>query len=320
MVQNGRRLTEALLPDDPSYKESVEILGKGYTSLRMNNRKLVQNTTPQMDIQASLSEGITFTLGDVLCHDGGHWLCIESYNYHDIYRTGKVEECNYLLKWQNPKTLEIIERWCSVRDPYASGLDYGNVVTTGNAKYKIKLPRDEETALFHVDQRFLIDIANNEAIPYAIVKYDSVTNQYRDGSEGFLVINLRESQIVPGDSREHMIAEYQNMSTADMPPVGECDIVYKGGAVVKAGGSAKAFRAGFRDGDGGEVTGISPEWELALPDELTDGQVHIVSDTGNEIKLKADGGAKIGSVFSVKMTADGGAFVKIIDVKVGGLL
>ena len=97
MIHNSRYLIDSLLPNDPTYKENVEILGKGFINLRMNNYKLVQNTTPQMDIQASLNEKISFRLGDVFHYDNGYWLCVESYNRHDTERTGKVEECNYVL-------------------------------------------------------------------------------------------------------------------------------------------------------------------------------------------------------------------------------
>ena len=207
MIYNASYIVDSLLPNDPSYKENVEIFGKGYINLRMNNYKVLAGTTPVMDIQASLSEPVTFTLGDVFAYDEGYWICVESNNRHGVERTGKVEECNYYLRWQNPKTLEVHGRWCSVRDPYALALDErARLIVTGNAKYRIKLPHDEETALFHVDRRFLIDMANNEPIPYAIIKYDAITNKYAARNEGFTVLTLRESQIQEDDNWDLMVA------------------------------------------------------------------------------------------------------------------
>jgi len=192
----------------------------------------------------------------------------------------------------------------------------------------------------------LIDIANNEPIPYAIVKYDSVTNQYRDGSEGFLVINLKESQIYENDNRELMIADYKTPPEPCAPPVGSCDIIYAGEPTVKTGGSPKTFEARFYDGAGNILNAVEAAWELVLPPELTGKHITVVSETGNTIAIKAEMTAKIGCRFVLKMRADietietkrkispeifllvssGGSlsvygyFEKEIEVKVGGLL
>jgi hypothetical protein len=323
LIHNTKTFIDALLPQDPSYKEKVEILDKGHINLRMNNYKLIQGTTPQMDIQASLCEEIMFTLGDVFQYDDGYWLCVESNNQHDYMRTGRVEECNYLLKWQNPKSLEIISRWCSVRDPYASGLDENKVVTTGNAKYRIKMPHDAETAQFHVDKRFLIDIANSEPIPYKIVKYDSVTNRYAARNEGFLVINLEQTELMPDDNWELMIANYADTPFPPAPSTGFCEIIYEGNPIVKAGGSPKLFTAVFRDINGDEITTVIPAWELILSPESSANQTDILCQSSDfNILITADSNAVIGSTFILKVIADDpvhGHFETQLNITIGGL-
>ena len=318
-IYNSRQLIDSLLPDDPSYKENVEILGKGHINLRMNNYKLVQNTTPQMDIQASLQESISFRLGDVFYYDNGYWLCVECNNRHDIERTGKVEECNYFLKWQNPKTLEIHGRWCSVRDPYSLAIDErARVVVTGNAKYRIKRPHDSETALFHTDKRFIIDFANNQPIPYAIIKYDATTYRYAARNEGFLVITMRESQIMQDDNYELMIANYRELSSLDVSSVGEVEITFNGEPHVKTGGSAKVFRIRFSDDGGNILQTINPVWELILP-PILEGRVNIVFANNDEVHVQATSDAPIGSIFELHANADDatyGLFEKRIELKV----
>jgi len=318
-IYNSRQLIDSLLPDDPSYKENVEILGKGYINLRMNNYKLVQNTTPQMDIQASLQESISFRLGDVFHYDNGYWLCVECNNRHDIERTGKVEECNYFLQWQNPKTLEIHGRWCSVRDPYSLAIDErARVVVTGNAKYRIKLPHDSETALFHTDKRFIIDFVNNQPIPYAIIKYDATTHRYAARNEGFLVITMRESQIMQDDNNELMIANYKEPSALSVSSVGAVEITFNGEPHIKTGGSAKVFRIRFYDNGGNHVQSVTPSWGLVLPPSLV-GKINIVFESDGEVHLQTNADAPIGSVFELLATADDsvhGFFKKRLEIKV----
>jgi hypothetical protein len=322
-IYNSRQFIDSFLPDDPSYKEGIEIIGKGYINLRMNNYKLVQNTTPQMDIQASLKEKINFRLGDVFRYDDGYWLCVESYNRHDIERTGRVEECNYYLQWQNPKTLELHGRWCSVRDPYSLAIDErSKVVVTGNAKYKIKLPHDEETELFHADKRFLVDMANDQPIPYAIIKYDATTYRYAARKEGFLVITLKESQVEHDDDYGLMIANYKKPSTLAASSIGAVTVTYSGEPCVKTGGGKKVFKVAFFDNNGERVWTVKPVWELILPEGLQ-GKVSVVYESDDEIHLKAAADAPIGSVFELRASADDavfGVYEKRIEVKVGGIL
>ena len=323
MIHNTKYFIDTFLPDDPAYKENVEILGKGFINLRMDNYKLVQGTIPQMDIQASLSEKITFRLGDIFFYENGYWLCVDSNNRHDYVRVGKIEECNYFLQWQNPKTLEIIGRWCSIRDPYSSGLDENKVVTYGNARYRIKLPHDEETALFHINKRFLIDIANGEPIPHSIVKYDSVTNRYAARDEGFLVINLKESQIEKDDNWELMIANYKDSPASDIQSVGLCKVTYKGEPIIKSGGSPKTFTAVFFNNGNEEISTVIPTWELVFPPEAQNQNlINILSQNGNEITIGAGNGTK-GIKFLLKVSADDsifGYFENSIEVEVRGII
>ena len=72
MIYNAKYIVDSLLPNDPSYKENVMIHGKGRLNLRMNKYRVLAGTTPVMDIQASLEEPVTFTLGDVFMYGDGY--------------------------------------------------------------------------------------------------------------------------------------------------------------------------------------------------------------------------------------------------------
>ena len=328
MIYNAKYIVDSLLPNDPSYKENVMIHGKGAINLRMNKYRVLAGTTPVMNIQTSLDEPVMFTLGDVFMYDGGYWICVESNNRHDVERTGMVEECNYLLRWQNPKTLEVHERWCSVRDPYSLALDErARHIVTGNAKYSIKLPYDGETELFHVDRRFLIDMANNIPIPYAIIKYDAITNKYAARGEGFTVLTLRESLVEDDDNWDLMIANYRDPSQTPAAPEiveGSCTIKFNNVPVLRAGGTAKPFYAVLFDAHGNSVELESPVvWELVLPPELSQDQVMVSFKEGNEIRLIATRQALIGSSFVLRMSGNHavyGNFKAELTVSIGGIL
>ena len=330
MINNAKYMVDTLLPDDPSYTQ-VSIIRSGETvgdiNLRMDKRR-IKNHAPTMNLHDVLNNDIKFKLGDILYRGvtdedsvkDEYWICTEENNFHGIQRQGECEECNYLLRWQNDKTLEIIERWCSVRDPYASGIDEGKVVTTGNGKYKITIPHDEETAQLYVDKRFLIDVANNQPIPYKLVKFDSVTNSYASRNEGFLVINLWQDEIVEGDNMELMIANYKKQADEPIPSVGSCRIVHEGQLALKQGGSQRVFRGEFLDTDGNVLDGIAPTWEL-IPggDWVNSNQIVILYGIDGSVSIQAMENAAIGSKVLLKMSANGlthGVFEASVELEI----
>lgn len=322
-ISRSRYLFEKYLPSDPSYKENVEIINKGFINLRMNEYTLADDTTPQMEIQALLPSSVndpTFVLGDVFRYSDGYWLCIQSENFHDIYRRGKVEECNYLLRWQDKDTLELKSCWSSIRRPYSSGVNDNKVISVGAGKYQIKMPQNSDTVKFCVDQRFLINLAGDRPIPYKIIDFDDVSSHYVSRNEGFLVIILQQCELTEDDNRELMIANYKDPSTAIIQPTGgNCLITYVGEPIIKSGGSAKTFRAVFKDSTGTEIP-LSPIWELKLPSKIL-GKVTITESVDNFIRLAAsDDKNIIGSNFILRLTADGGQYEYELTISIGGLL
>jgi len=318
-IHNTRHFVEKLIVDDPSFRENVEILGKGHVSARFNNYKIVHGTTPQMDIQASLSEDTMFNMGDIFFLNDSYWLCVEAITEHDVFRKGKVEECNYLLRWQNPITLEIIERWGSIRNPYSSGVAESRVISIERSKYRIKLPYDDETALFRVGKRFLIDVqGGNEVMPYSIIEYDPVTMRYMSRDEGFLIINLQSSQIEDDDNADLMIANY--ISPPSLPQqIGSCRIVFSGNPLIRVGGSIKTFAVVFYDYDGNEISTITPTWNLILPPELNSTQI-VSNISGQSIDIQALAGS--GNRFVLQMNAEDynhGFFEAAVEIEVGDL-
>ena len=60
--------------------------------------------------------------GEDLHHGGlvswmdNHWLITEKDYNNEVYTRCTMQQCNYLLRWVDPVTLKIMERWCIVED------------------------------------------------------------------------------------------------------------------------------------------------------------------------------------------------------------
>ena len=304
-IRNSKEMFEAFFADDPSYKENVEVLNKEPVNLRMNKRRLIQGI-PTMDIQAILTEGdAPFVAGDTFFYDDGYWLCTDSNVFHDIYRSGEVEECNYNLYWQNKDTLEIVSRWCVVKAPYSSGIDDDKVTEVGNSKYKIKMPYDSETSLFNYESRFLINLMGNKPIPYRIIDFDDVTYKNEFRKDGFLVIVVEQDQLRESDNVELMIADYIPPPPPQPEPVGLCEIYYFNKELgvepeLRVGGSARTFTARFYDDKNKLDLSIIPIWSLELlPSQ--DNKVKIIEQSGMTVRIQetSDDSKLIGTNFSL---------------------
>ena len=81
--------------------------------------------------------GETFYTGDVVDCFGAKWLITEVEQNKEIYTSGKMEQCNRELIWQNPQSGKIMRRWCTVEKPYYSNLDKTVELTVSNRQFKI---------------------------------------------------------------------------------------------------------------------------------------------------------------------------------------
>jgi hypothetical protein len=310
MINNGRRQFNDLFANDPSYNANLQIINKGLVNLRIDNRKLHNNTTPVMNAYQMLDEEITMRLGDVLSYEDGYWICIEAYDFHSIHRNFLLEECNYTLYFQDLDTLEIHERKCSIRNPYSSGISESRVVSVEASKYRLKMPYDEQSRKFKVGRRFLIALQgeNQEPMPYSIIEFDPVTAYYntRQTTEGFLILNLISSQIVPDDNKLLMIANYREPGAPLPPRIGSVEITYTGDLLLRQNSQTfRNFTAVFTDSEGQPITSIVPNWTIEPVDLVSSGRiVYQLSDDGYTIGLRATQQAIVGTEILVKVTSD----------------
>lgn len=232
--------------------------------------------------------GDVFHVGQILVWQNSHWLITGKDNDDDIVVTGNIEQCNTLLRWQNPKTGEIISRWCTVDKPYYSNLKESNTISTSRREFRIQVTYDSETSLIGLEKRFMIDMIDGEPKTYRVVSVDAITKRHdRDGEiTGFLVWNIEQDQYNANiDSVEHGVCDWidpESLYPSKPDPVGG-NISYRGDPTIKLGGTEKSFT--YTNADNQAVLNVI--WDVVLPENFEDKFTHRV-EKGKFIISAAD--------------------------------
>jgi len=174
--------------------------------------------------------------GEDLPHGGlvewmnNRWLIIERDANNEVYTRGVMRQCNYLLRWIADDG-NIIERWCIAEDgtKYLTG-EYGDndfVLTRGDTRISVTLPKDDYTIKLNRKNRFLIDDYKSPTVlAYELTKPFKLGGSY--GEDGVVVFVMQECNTEDSDNLELHIANYYDYfprdgaSTPD-PPVPDED-------------------------------------------------------------------------------------------------
>lgn len=138
------------------------------------------------------------------------WLITELDANDEVYCTGKMRRCNYLLKWLNAEG-KLIEKWCIVEDGSSSLIGEKNtdIMAIGDARLAITIAKDDDTQAIERGKRFLIDDPDaKDVLAYQITKSDRLYNLY-DGV-GIYRFMLNEVNVTDDDNKELLIADYYN--------------------------------------------------------------------------------------------------------------
>lgn len=172
------------------------------------------NKDNEFDVYTRPDEDIN--IGDIIYWNTLHWIITDKAFDNEIYNIGTMVRCNRTIRWQNPVTKEIIERWCLAQKPYTSNIRYSKVMDISEREYKITLPYDEETKLVDIDSRFMLEVINGNPRTYTLTSVDSITNRYQDIEGGFLVWNLVQDQSnQPNDNIELGVCNYIPLENTD---------------------------------------------------------------------------------------------------------
>lgn len=250
-----------------------------------------------------------FDAGDYVTWAGAAWLVVSCDWDKEVYTYGKMQQCNYILKWQN-NDAEVIERWSVVMSAskYNNGEKYNNIIVVGSNQLMVYLPIDEETLKLKSDKRLMVDFNIESPKCYDITRVDTVTMGYdgtaepRYDGKGCILLVLTETEINPDVDRvDLMLCDY--IDPNDIPHPSPINIIYSGAPSIRIGGR-KTFTAETEN----EVV-FSLVNSALLDGKLT------MEQTGNKCVVKcANDSALVGATFKVVVAGGGQRSELLVDV------
>ena len=176
--------------------------------------------------------GESFEAGELMYWAGNYWLIMSRDADTEVYTRGTAKRCNHLLKWLNGER-EPKYRPCVVVDStkYTAGETYTDMVTEGNTRVALYVPRDGDTLTIGRDRRFVLGRGEN-AMAYKLTKPDSISPV--DPLSGVLTFTLSEDSLTANDSQVYGVADYYIDKTPPRidsgdPPKGDMSDPGKGG-------------------------------------------------------------------------------------------
>ena len=215
--------------------------------------------------------GDNLILGSVVYWEGSHWLVTESLFDDNMTSHGAMLQCNRKVQWQNPKTREIVSRWCVITKPYYSNLDEGLKTTISSREFKVQLPYDPESAQLDVGKRFMLEVIDNQPVTYRITSTDLNSKRFDiDGeSQGFIILNIEQDQFNRDtDNVEFMICNYlEPFHDMNETAGGWCIIETEAKGIVP-GGLPVTVTAKFFNTDGHIIEDAESVWHVDASEEV----------------------------------------------------
>lgn len=185
----------------------------------------------------------TFNAGQYVEWADTMWLIVSCDWDKEVYTYGKMQQCNWLMKWQNTNG-KIIERWAVVNpaSKYSNGEKSAVVITIPSNNYIVYLPNDSETLALPVDKRIFVDFNVTSPKCYEITRIDTVTMSYdgtplpRYDGKGCVLLVLTECLYNSDTDRiDLMLCDY--IAPESLPqPSSPIEITYSGSPEIRIGG------------------------------------------------------------------------------------
>lgn len=154
--------------------------------------------------------GEDFDCGGLVEFADNYWLITEKDANNEVYTKVKLVQCNYLLHWVDTDG-KLHEQWCIIEDgtKYLTGEyeDRNFVVTRGDSRIAMTIAKNDDTAKFGRENRFLIDDPDSgDKLAYLLTKPLKVGKTY--GGKGIYAFVLQEVVSTDDDNMELSIADY----------------------------------------------------------------------------------------------------------------
>ena len=250
-----------------------------------------------------------FDAGNLVKFADAMWLIVSCDWDKEVYTYGKMQQCNYLLKWQNSDA-EIIECWSVIASAskYNNGQKYNNIIVVGSNQLMAYLPLNDETKKLAANKRLLIDFNTVNPKCYDVTRVDTVTMSYDGVAEpvydgkGCVLLVLTEAEINPDVDRiDLMLCDY--IDPSEVRPTSPILITYSGRPEIRIGGR-KTFTAETEN----EVM-----FSL-ISSALVDGKL-TMTQTGNKCIVKcALDSSIVGASFKVEAVGGGQRTDLLVDI------
>ena len=279
-----------------------------YKNILLNGEetKLIINSGTQpyyKEFQSLPSQEIN--IGDYVEWANSHWIVVTCDSDDEIYRDGKLNQCNYLLKWQN-ELGEIIERWAVIQSAskYNDGTDSNAVITLGSDQLSIIIPIDSETIKLKksMSKKFFIDGNTEDPTTYELTGTGNVPDTYNGhGVTSWIVKEC--AYTATEDDLKYGVCDYKAVDTEEAPTtppenpdeMTDLTITISGNKNLKVGFS-RTYTATITDVDGNVV-----EWDDTYSwNVISDFEVGQEID-GNTIKLLVEDEDLVDEVFSLQV-------------------
>ena len=267
-----------------------------YKDILLNGKKtqLIINSGTQpyyKEFQSLPSQEIN--IGDYVEWANSHWIVVTCDSDDEIYRDGKLNQCNYLLKWQN-ELGEIIERWAVIQSAskYNDGTDSNAVITLGSDQLSIIVPIDSETIKLKksMSKKFFIDGNTEDPTTYELTGTGNVPDTYNGhGITSWIVKEC--AYTATEDDLKYGVCNYKAVDTEDptTPPENPDEMtdlwhmkLKYSTLKVKPLNKKYTVTAHLYDGDDNEVTeDVEYEWNV-----MSDVEEYLIwSDNGNTLTI-----------------------------------
>ena len=302
--QRGVTQRERTLYYEKEHLKNLAVNSLSYKNCKVNgvDQSLIidDGTLPYYKNVKSLPDEY-FNAGDYIEWADCMWLIVSCDWDKEVYTYGKIQQCNYLLKWQDADA-NVIERWSVIlsASKYNNGEKYNNIIVVGSNQLMVYLPIDTDTLKLRANKRIMVDFNTTQPKCYDITRVDTVTMGYDGTAEptyngkGCVLLIITETEFNPDVDRvDLMLCDYINPNEIPQP-TSPILITYTGSPEIRIGGR-KTFNA---------ATEANVTFSL-LYAAIWEGKI-TMAQTGNKCVVKvANDSAMVGASF--KVIAESGA-------------
>lgn len=260
-------------------------------------------------------------IGDYIEWANSHWIVTTCDSDDEIYRDGKLEQCNYLLKWQN-ELGEIVERWSIIKSAskYNDGTTSNDVLSLGSDQLSVIIPLDEEAIKLKksMGKKFFIDSNKKDPTTYELTGTGNVPDTYNGhGITSWIVKEC--AYTATEDDLKYGVCNYKSVdipSTPDENPdettvlTDNVKATISGNKNLKVG-YARTYTATFTDSEGNIVDDVDFSWNVVSDFEV--GQ----TVNGNEIELLVEDEDCVDSLILLQIIVDDEVISEIEIIVVG---